>query len=259
MIRIDAHVHMGVSWLGSNRARINADDILRIYDKYEIQYGCLSAWQVGYDFWAGNEETLQIWKKNPDRWIPLAIVGPRDGKLAVDLIKKYAEEYGWKGIKIHPSCNQFRVDNEWLMDPIMEACRKYNMFIQIHSNRDMFADATMISTLAARHPDVRIIMAHIGNSVGHAWIDAINAAIKNPNLYLDSAASLNSNYTIPLVIEACGCEKLFFGSDLPYSNFAPEIEKIFCCDMQGYNITQYQKDMVLGGSMAKFLGIDPQI
>lgn len=258
MIRIDAHVHMGTNWLGSNKARIDENDILRIYDKYEIQYGALSSWEVGYDFWEGNKETLRIWKEHPDRWIPLVIVGPRDGKLAVELIQKYAEEYGWKGVKIHPSTNMFRVDNDWLMDPIMEACRKYNMFIQIHSNRDMFADPIMIGTLASKHPDVRVLMAHIGNSVGHAWIDAIDQVRKNPNLYLDTAASMNSNYTIPLVIENCGCEHLFFGSDLPYANFAPEIEKIFCCDMQGYDISQYQKDMVLGGSFAKFIGMDPE-
>ena len=43
MIRIDAHVHMGTNWLGSNKARIDENDILRIYDKYEIQYGALSS------------------------------------------------------------------------------------------------------------------------------------------------------------------------------------------------------------------------
>ena len=35
-------------------------------------------------------------------------------------------------------------------------------------------------------------------------------------------------------------------------------KKIFCCDMQDYDTSQYQKDMVLGGSFAKFIGMDPE-
>ena len=134
---IDVHCHMGASWYGFNHNKLTARDIARLYEKFGIDKGCLSSWEVAYDFEHGNQEVLKICKEMPDVFIPFVIVAPRDGQEAVDMLSRYVEDYGFRGVKIHPSCNRFRVDSEWLMDPICEKCKEYNVPILFHAENQV--------------------------------------------------------------------------------------------------------------------------
>ena len=252
---IDAHCHMGISWFGFNRNKITADDILRNYDKFGIEKGCLSSWEVAYDFEHGNQEVAQICKEHPDRFIPFAIIAPRDRSEAVEMLERYVQDYGFKGVKIHPSCNRFKVDSKWLMDPLMEKCKQYNLPVLTHAEANGYCHPSMIAALAQRHPDVNIIIAHMGDEGGNAWLDAVEAAKYNKNIYLDTTGVPNEVFIIPTAIAEVGAHKIVWGSDSPICSMKVEMDKILYADAFGFDVTQADKDMILGGTMAGLLGL----
>lgn len=247
---IDVHCHMGTSWLGWKTNEIGPERLLELYDELGVDKICLSAWQVSYDFKVGNKEIYDICKKHPDRFIQFAIIAPRDRKLAIEELERSVNEYGAKGLKIHPSINQFMVDST-LIDPVMEKAVEYKLPILFHSEEDGYSHPRMLSALAERYPSVTMIIGHMG---GTAWLEAVEAAKKHKNVYLDTTEMLNDGYIIGDCIEQCGAEKIVWGSDSPILNMFSEYAKVKYSDRYG-NVTEKDKEMIFGLNMQRVLGI----
>ncbi len=245
---IDAHCHMGTSWMGWKRNEIDAEKLLRIYDQFGVDKACLSAWQVSYDFEAGNREIYEIAKRHPDRIVPFAIVGPRDGKRALEEIDRCVEKYGMKGLKMHPTVNKFIADSS-IVDPVMEKAKHYGLPVLFHSENDGYSHPRAIAALAAKHQEVTVIIGHMGE---HAWIEAVQAAKKHKNILLDTTGVPNEVYILPTAVEECGAEKIVWGSDAPVLNIAVEMAKVKYADLYG-KVTEEDKQLILGGNMARVL------
>lgn len=252
---IDVHCHMGASWYGFNHNKLTAYDIAKLYEKFGIDKGCLSSWEVAYDFEHGNQEVLQICKELPDVFIPFVILAPRDGKECLDMLSRYVEDHGFRGVKIHPSCNRFRVNSTWLMDPICEKCKEYNIPILFHAENNGYCNSMMIGDLAGRHPDVKMIIGHLGDETGMGYLDAIEAAKEHPNLYLDTTGCPAEVYILPTCIEQLGSERIVFGTDSPICNMKVELDKVKYADAYGFAVTEEDKANILGRNMQRILGL----
>lgn len=252
---IDAHCHSGASWYGFNHNKLTAYDIAKNYEKFGIDKGCLSSWEVAYDFEHGNQEVLKIYKELPEVFIPFVILAPRDGQEAVDMLRRYVEDYHFKGVKIHPSCNRFRVDSKWLMDPICEKCAEYKIPMLIHSENNGYCNALMIGELAGRHPGVNFIVAHLGDEGGMGYLDCIEAAKDHANIYLDTTGCANEVFHIPTCIEQLGSERIVFGTDSPICSMKVEMDKIVYADAFGFPVTEKDKANILGLNIQRLLGL----
>jgi predicted TIM-barrel fold metal-dependent hydrolase len=78
-----------------------------------------------------------------------------------------------------------------------------------HGNAVAYSLPAQILELARAHPDLKIVMGHMG---GTEWMDGIRAAEQAPNLYLDTCASYADQDKLAVAVRALGPEKVLFGS-----------------------------------------------
>jgi len=241
---------MGTSWLGWQKNEVDMERLMEIYDKIGVDMACLNAWQITYDIEVGNRETYSYLKKYPKRLIGFGIIAPRDRKNALNEIKRCVNDYGFKGLKLHPTMNEYMIDST-LVDPVVELANSFSLPILIHSGPDSFAHPRMIGTLAERHPEVIMIIGHMGS---HAWLEAVEMAKKHKNIFLDTTDVPNEVYIIPTAVEVAGSDKIIWGSDAPVLNSAVELARITSADLYG-KVTKKDKELILGGNIARILGI----
>lgn len=226
------------------------EKLLGIYDKLGVDKACLNAWQIPYDIEAGNREAYALIKRYPDRLIGFGIICPRDRQRALDEAKRCIYEYGFQGLKLHPTINHYMADSA-LVDPIMDFAENHKLPVLFHSQDDQFSHPRLIGALAGRHPEAKLIIGHMG---GQAWLEAIEMAKKYPNVYLDTADVLNQVNILPTAIQEVGAERILWGTDSPILNVAVELAKITTADLYA-PISQEDKEAILGTNMARLLGL----
>lgn len=96
---------------------------------------------------------------------------------------------------------------------------KHKKMVMLHVPRDKRIrdplNVAQILTIAEKHPDVRVVIAHAGRAyctedIGNAFVELAKA----PNLLFDISANTNSEVFVQL-LEAVGPNRILFGSDLP--------------------------------------------
>jgi uncharacterized protein len=123
---------------------------------------------------------------------------------------------GMIGIKLAAS----RRADDPLLDPIcrLAAERRVPILHHIwqHRRRDYpgqeASDARELGTLAARHPSVSFILAHIGG--GGDWLHTLPALRNLPNILVDLSGSGVDGGMLEGCLEAVGVERLLWGCDL---------------------------------------------
>lgn len=220
---IDAHAHIGTSWLGWPNSFSNLDDFLQMYNKYSIDQICISSWLMVYDPSTANKDVFNVIRKHPNQIIGLAGISPQCGEKKVqNEIDRCINDYGMKGIKLNPSEGKYYADS-FFIEPVIRRAAKYNIPILMHSSDDIFSNPTLIGNIAERFPEVKIIIAHMG---GEQWMRAVSICKNNTNVYMDTAGSSVDPWVIPLAVENCGENKVIWGSDFPSSNLASELTKV---------------------------------
>jgi len=218
---IDVHQHLGASWLGMfDDCNIEANVLVGQLDRFCINRAVVSSLQILCDITKGNDDIIAGTREYPDRLIPFMVVSPRLSN-AVDEIDRCAE-LGMKGIKLHPAVGEWRVGSH-VADPIFRRAEKYNLPVKVHSGSDPYSNPREIAEMAGRFPDVKIILAHMG---GQQWMDAIEAAVAHPNIYLDTADHVGAYEVLAAAVREVGADRILFGSDAPELNLAAELAKV---------------------------------
>jgi predicted TIM-barrel fold metal-dependent hydrolase len=134
------------------------------------------------------------------------------------------QELGMAGIKLLPMYAGFRPDDERL-DTLWQYAAKHELPVLLHTGTTFIAQAPLECTLprhidkvAARFPEVKIIMAHIGHPYEG---ECIVTARKHPNVYADISALHYRPWqfynSLMLVQEYGIWDKLLFGTDYPFT------------------------------------------
>ena len=136
-----------------------------------------------------------------------------------------------EGIKLLPMYAGFRPDDA-LLDPLWEYATRHRLPVLLHTGTTFVAQAPLECTLprhldpvAARFPEVKIIMAHLGHPYEG---EAIVTARKHPNVYVDISAlhyrPFQFYQSLILVQEYGVWHKLLFGTDYPFTNVNATID-----------------------------------
>jgi len=138
-----------------------------------------------------------------------------------------------KGVKLGPIYAGFDPTDP-RMDGLYAACARHDLPILIHTGTSFvrfgplkWSRPILIDAVARRHPELRIIMAHLG----HPWEgEAIAVARKHPHVYADVSAlhyrPWQFYHSLMLAQEYGALKKLLFGSDYPFTTPAASIEGI---------------------------------
>lgn len=202
-------------------------------------------------------------ERNSDVLIPFGSVDPLQGVAAIAELHRQAGDLGVRGFKFHPTVQGFDPSAPEFT-PLFAAIEELGLPIISHTGqtgigagvpgglgfRLALSNPMLLDELAARHPGLRIIMAH--PSV--PWQDeAISIATHKANVWID-LSGWSPKYFRPELVQATRTflrRKMLFGSDFPA--LTPER---WVKDFAALDIPEEVEQLVLLRNAAEFLGLE---
>lgn len=155
-------------------------------------------------------------------------------------------ELGFRGVKLHGTTSLAHPAGEATL-ALMERCATLGLPVLFHAGDDPYTTPQAIEAGAARVPDCAVLLGHMG---GYFHVDdAIAAAVRTPNLYLETSA-MPYPEKIAEAVRAVGAQRVIFGSDGPGCNPSLEVAKV---RMAG--LSAEDEALVLGGSGRRLLDV----
>jgi predicted TIM-barrel fold metal-dependent hydrolase len=224
LIDVHAHfLHAGAGrsdWKAVNDARFRAGD--RIGITYHVasilgSYGFASPTYLPSptDVTPGNDAMIALLKSEGDRARMLVVVNPNYTGHALKEIARCVKA-GAIGIKLLAS----RRADDPLLDPLMELAAEHGLpilhHIWQHRRREWpsqeISDGADLARLAARHPMVNVILAHIGG--GGDYMHTFAAVRDHRNILPDLSGSGVDRGMLDEALETLGPSRLLWGSDV---------------------------------------------
>jgi predicted TIM-barrel fold metal-dependent hydrolase len=223
---VDAHAHFHhagsgrADWERLNSARLRAGD--RIGITYHVasvlgSYGHTSPtyFPSPVDASHGNEAMARLAEAEPDRIRWYVTVNPNYTAHALAEIERGVAR-GAVGVKLLAS----RRADDPLLDPVCElaAAKKLPVLHHVwqHRTREWpsqeISDGLDLARLAARHPDVSFILAHLGG--GGDWAHTLPAVRDVPNVFPDLSGSGIDRGMLDTALDALGARRLLWACDL---------------------------------------------
>jgi uncharacterized protein len=225
-VLIDVHAHFlhdrspRADWRERNASRLRAGERVGITVHVASVLGSWGATSPIYfpsppDIEYGNSFLLQLQRSDPARIRGYATVNPNFQQHAVAELRRCLDA-GMIGIKLAAS----RRADDPLLDPICAVARERQVpvlhHIWQHRRRDYpgqeASDAVELGRLAARHPRVNFLLAHIGG--GGDWLHSLAAVRQQGNIYVDLSGSGVDGGMLEACLEQVGHERLVWGCDL---------------------------------------------
>lgn len=191
---------------------------------------------VGEASWTIEEINKWVYEQTseyPDKLYSLCAVDPRRGVKAINLVEKSIYDWEMRGVKLHPTAGYYPDDPKFF--PLYEKCMELDIPICSHTAitinapfMSKFADPIYLDTIAAKFPDLKIVMIHFG-SLSYT-MKCVEMMACRPNIYAEfsgyqaHAMTMPDNFlkTLRNILDAPSLlgppikNKLFFGTDWPY-------------------------------------------
>ena len=172
-----------------------------------------------------NNQTAQLLRRHPDFFVGFIFLNPTLGERAVKREIERLVPLGFRGLKLE-ICNNAR---DRCMHPVMRLAAQHGLVVLQHSwsqtnirERRFHTDPEDTAELARRHPDVRVIMAHLTG----CGVRGVLAARNVPNLSIDTSGAAPEEGLVSYAVEKLGPERILYGSDWPIRDFPIAIARI---------------------------------
>ncbi len=168
----------------------------------------------------------------------------------IDAEVKRVTGLGLYGIKLHPDCQKFAIDDKHAMEMYEVIDGRLPILFHTGDKRYNYSHPSQLKTAAKRFPRQRMIAAHLG---GYSeWENAVKVLPGTENVWVDESSSLN--YLTPEkakeYILAYGADRVFWGTDYPMWSASEELERFNRIDL-----TDSQREMIFWKNITSFLGI----
>jgi uncharacterized protein len=262
---IDMHVHIHTGdRAGNGKPEHGADAAAALYqnlDMMAVIFDVDQETRTGLKI--SNAETAGWVKKYPDTFIGFGSVDPWKGHAAVDEVSRCAE-MGLRGMKFQQATQAFDPTNSRFF-PIYEACCRFGLPVIFHTGTTAIGAGTpggrgllleycrpipYIDEIAARYPELRIIMAH----PAWPWHDDQLAVIRHKgNVFMDLSGWAPKYFPDSIVqnVNTLVQDKVFFGSDFPMIS----VER-WLGEFAALPIKESVRPKIMLHNAAKFLGLD---
>ena len=216
-----------------------------------------------YDILKKNQIYVEATKKHEGRLYALFGIDPRR-KNAATSFEKAISSWGMKGLKLHPTARFYPDDP--VCYPLYKKANELKVPVVIHSGNQpaplaaKYSEPKYIDTVAADFPDLKIVVAHIGQG----WCrEAIELASMKPNMYVDFSGWQGTWQTSPAyfaevlrsAIDTLGPWRVLFGSDgallnviMPLSEWVSTVKNLRT--VKGVKFTAEELEVVLGKAAA---------
>jgi predicted TIM-barrel fold metal-dependent hydrolase len=161
-----------------------------------------------------------------------------------------------RAVKIHPLFQGFALDDARLWAIFEAFDDEFAVITHVgeggtpETNR--LSSPRMIADIARQFPDLRLMACHFG---GYKILDDAEEMLSGADVVLETSWPPSLKTLQPdrvrRLIRDHGAERIVFGSDWPMTSPAEEIEAI-----EALGLTDDETKLVLGGTLARVLGID---
>ena len=128
------------------------------------------------------------------------------------------------GMKLHPLIDGYH-PNDPLVHRLVELLLERDLPVLIHCGHPIFTLPWSIEELAVNFPQAKIILGHMGHGNVVYINGAIEVALRNPNVYLETSG-MPMHTKIKEAAERVGETRVLFGSDVPFHHPEVEIAKV---------------------------------
>ena len=178
-----------------------------------------------------SNEFVRDFCKGKREFIPFASVDPKMHDNPELRLRKLVSEWGFKGLKLYPSYQQY-YPNDKMVYPLYKEAQDLNIPVMVHTgssifrgSRLKFANPRYLDDVAVDFPDLKIIMAHSGRGLWYKEAFFLSKLHKNVYMEVSGLPPKNLIKYFPKFEE--NADKILFGSDWPgISNIKDNIEAV---------------------------------
>lgn len=244
---IDSHVHLKHG--DAAATEYTPEQIIEVMDAAGIDRSVVFAMSTTTR--RSIEMACDAVERFPDRLIPYVYALPSYERPVIDELREAIVDLGFRGIKLH--IGECRL-KEYIADPVFALAGELGVPCLI----DLGGDLATAERIAAAFPQTKLIYAHFGRYLctDAKLIDSFIAlAERHHNVWLD-AAGVVLDWTIAEAVRRIGAGRVLFGTDGPHPAPTPvDMARNGIRQIEMLDISQDDKAMVLGGSIARLLGV----
>lgn len=235
---IDIHNQIG---LRKGIPPFQVEDLLPIMDENNVDKSVVFSFPENID----NDHVYESIKKHNDRFIGFASINPWN-ITAEDELKKCFNDYGFKGLWMHPLRHGYAFDDYFLLDTLLKLCIDEKKPLLGYGAATTATSPNHFEDMAINYPDLVIIIAHMGYM--YETNAAMGIASKYENVYLEFEGVLQRQ--LIQAINNVGADKVIFGSNSPYGDMSFSIEKVRLATDD-----KDKRNLVLGGNTTRLLNL----
>jgi len=245
---IDAHAHLG-DYGPMHVPRSAPDDLVRRLDALGVER-LLVAQNAAFcsDYREGNRLSAQASERHAGRLFFYAVVNPNYPGETGDELDHFAAKRGFVGLKLHAAVHEHPLEGPGYEAAWKFAERRACPVLIHYWDPSAHCGPGNLKEVATRHPDVRIIVAHLGG-FGTKYRELPGLAARHPNLWFDTCCSRSSRGTIPWLVKNGLGQRLLYGSDMPFIDPGAQLGKVLYAD-----IPEEVRAAILGGNARRLFG-----
>jgi uncharacterized protein len=199
------------------------------------------------DLRASNDVGIELVQRYSDRFISFCYLNPSlPTEFSLSEIDRCIANGPMAGIKLWIAVHA----DDPRLDPIMEKAAELGVPVLHHAwykaTEYVYNESTPaeIATLANRHPDVTIIMAHLAGGGVRGVLDVRDCS----NVLVDTSGAQPVAGLVEYAVEQLGADRVVFGSDWPIRDFSVQRARV-----EGAKVCDEDRKKILGGTMQRML------
>jgi predicted TIM-barrel fold metal-dependent hydrolase len=200
---------------------------------------------VDPNYEAANEAIAEGIRKHPDRLIGIARVNPKCGSLAVAELDKCLTRRGFKGLYLDNAGEGISYADTKLLSPLLALCAAKRVPVMAYTWIAPSQPFQLV-TIAKAFPAVNFIMVHSGWRLS---MDAALVAEAASNVYFETS---DGNAGAARFARQRFPGRVVFGTNYPHNLPEVELQRV----RRWGQLSPAQLDEVLGGTMARLIGLD---
>jgi predicted TIM-barrel fold metal-dependent hydrolase len=247
----DVHCHLANPLTGKDPAA-RLGRLIEVADRMGISRVCVymgMKWTYDPtpdDLRQQNDQVLTAIRRWPDRAFGFVYVNPKHGRASLDEINRCIADGPMVGVKLWVAMRA----NSPELDPIVERATELkavifqHTWLKIAGNLPGESTPMDLATLAARHPNAKIICGHTGGD----WEQGVRAVRAQPNISVDLGGGDPGAGITEMAVRELGPSRVIYGSDAPGRSFASQLAKV-----HGAEIPDAAKNQILSANLKNFL------
>lgn len=144
---------------------------------------------------------------------------------------------GLKGVKMHPDCQKFAIDDPRLFEAYEIIQGKAPLSLHMGDTRYDYSHPARLRKILELFPKLDVIAAHFG---GYSMYDTAFDILKDTNCYFDISSSLMfmQDGEAEKYIRSYGVDRMLFGTDYPMWDPRTEVKRFLALKLTSNEIEQ---------------------